>query len=313
MPRDRTAKPAVLGFPVRRPATSRASLRSSSALRRRLVVGVLVLLALALITASFRESEGGPLHDAQAAASTALRPFQVAVERVARPFRDAYGWSADLVNAKSEADKLQKENEVLRQQVVQNESALQQNVELRALLDYKNGPEFPSGYRYIATEVVSTAPRAFQQEIVVAVGANDGVQLNAPVVTNEGLVGQVTRVFSRTARVTLITDEQSFVSSEDLRSGATGIVRNGGAGDTLVLSRVNKEEVVKNGDEVITSGWRADGLSSLYPRGIPIGEVTSVGRTSNDLYLQVQIRPYVDTTSLHSVIVLIEKQPRTGP
>ena len=77
MPRDRTARPAVLGFPVRRPASSRASLRSSSALRRRLVVGVLVLLALALITASFRASESGPLHDAQAAASTALRPFQV--------------------------------------------------------------------------------------------------------------------------------------------------------------------------------------------------------------------------------------------
>ena len=253
------------------------------------------------------------MHSVEQTASAVVRPFQVAVERVARPFRDAYGWASDVMDAKGDAEKLRSENQVLRQQVIQNESALQQNVELRALLDYKNGPEFPSGYRYIATEVVSTAPRAFQQEIVVAVGANDGVQLNAPVVTNEGLVGQVTRVFSRTARVTLITDEQSFVSSEDLRSGATGIVRNGGAGDTLVFSRVNKEEVVKDGDEVITSGWRADGLSSLYPRGIPIGEVTSVGRTSNDLYLQVQIRPYVDTASLHSVIVLIEKQARTGP
>jgi rod shape-determining protein MreC len=278
------------------------------------VVGVLVLLALALITASFRESESGPLHDAQAAASTALRPFQVAVERVARPFRDAYGWASDLVSAKGDAERLRRENEVLRQQVIQNESALQQNVELRALLQYVNGPEFPGGYRSVATEVVSTAPRAFQQEIVVAVGANDGVVLNAPVVTNEGLVGQVTRVFSRTARVTLITDEQSFVSAEDLRSGATGIVRHGGAGDTLVFARVRKEDVVKEGDEVITSGWRSDGLSSLYPRGIPIGVVTSVGLTSNDLYQQIQIRPFVDTSSLHSVIVLIDKSPRTsGP
>jgi rod shape-determining protein MreC len=278
------------------------------------VVGVLVLLALALITVSFRESESGPLHDAQGAASTALRPFQVAVERIARPFRDAYGWASDLVDAKSDAERLRKENEVLRQQVVQNESALQQNVQLRALLQYVNGPEFPGGYRYVATEVVSTAPRAFQQELVVAVGANDGVVLNAPVVTNEGLVGQVTRVFSRTARVTLITDEQSFVSAEDLRSGATGIVRHGGAGDTLVFARVRKEDVVKEGDEVITSGWRSDGLSSLYPRGIPIGTVTSVGLTSNDLYQQVQIRPFVDTSSLHSVIVLIDKRQRTpGP
>lgn len=304
----------MLGFPVRRTASSRASLRSSSALKRRLVVGVLVLLALALITLSFRESESGPLHDAQATASTALRPFQVAIERVARPFRDAYGWTSDLFAAKGDAERLRRQNQVLRQQVIQNESALQQNVELRALLNYVNGPEFPSGYRSIATEVVSTAPRAFEQEIVVAVGANDGVVLNAPVVTNEGLVGQVTRVFSRTARVTLITDEQSFVSAEDLRSGATGIVRHGGAGDTLVFSRVKKEESVKEGHEVITSGWRSDGLSSLYPRGIPIGEVTSVGLTSNDLYQQIQIRPFVDTSSLHSVIVLIDKSPRTaGP
>jgi rod shape-determining protein MreC len=275
------------------------------------VVGVLVLLALALITASFRESESGPLHDAQAAASSALRPFQVAVERVARPFRDAYGWTADLFHAKSEAERLREENQVLRQQVVQNESALHQNVELRALLDYRNGPEFPSGYGSLVTEVVSTAPRAFQQEIVVAVGAEDGVVRNAPVITNDGLVGQVTRVFSRTARVTLISDEESFVSAEDVRSGATGIVRHGGAGETLVFARVDKEDVVKEGDEIITSGWRADGLSSLYPRNIPIGEVTSVGLTSNDLYQQIQIRPYVDTSSLHSVIVLVDRSGRS--
>ena len=42
--------------------------------------------------------------------------------------------------------------------------------------------------------------------------------------------------------------------------------------------------------------------------------MTSVGLTSNDLYQQIQIRPYVDTSSLHSVIVLIDKSPRTaGP
>ena len=187
------------------------------------MVGVLVLLALALITASFRESESGPLHDAQGAASTALRPFQVAVERVARPFRDAYGWtSRPLRRQGRRRAAAAARTRFCASRSIQNESALQQNVQLRALLDYVNGPEFPGGYRYVATEVVSTAPRAFQQEIVVAVGANDGVVLNAPVVTNDGLVGQVTRVFSRTARVTLITDEQSFVSAEDLRSGATG-------------------------------------------------------------------------------------------
>ena len=125
---------------------------------------------------------------------------------------------------------------------------------------------------------------------------NDGVRLNAPVVTNDGLVGQVTRVFSSRARVTLITDEQSAVSAIDLRTDATGIVRHGrGAGDTLILDFVSKKEFVKRGDEIITAGSTTADLGSLYPRGIRVGVVTSVGQTDTDPYKQVQVEPYVDT------------------
>jgi rod shape-determining protein MreC len=272
------------------------------------VVGVLALLALTLITISFRESESGPLHSAQNAASTALHPFQVAVERVARPFRDAWGWSADIIHAKNDADRLRRQVEDLQQQVIQNESALQENVRLKSLLDYHEGPLFPSGYRGLATAVISRAPTAFQQEVVVAVGANDGVTLNAPVVTAEGLVGTVTRVFSEAARVTLLTDEQSAVSAVDLRTDAAGIVVHGSAGDTLMLNRIDKKDVVRRGDEIVTSGWRSNGFSSLYPKGIPIGVATSVNQTDTDLYKQVQIEPYVDVTSVHAVTVLVPRE-----
>ena len=297
----------MLGFPVRRPAPSQFPSRSSSAVRRRAVVGVLALAALALITISFREPDSGPLHSAQNAASTALHPFQVAVERIARPFRDAWGWGSDVMHAKHDADRLRRQVEDLQQQVIQNESALQENVTLKSLLDYHEGPLFPVGYRGIATAVISRAPTAFQQEIVVAVGANDGVTLNAPVVTAEGLVGTVTRVFSHAARVTLLTDEQSAVSAVDLRTGASGIVLHGSAGDTLMLNRIDKKDVVRRGDEIVTSGWRSNGFSSLYPRGIPIGVTTSVNQTDTDLYKQVQIEPYVDVGSLHAVTVLVPK------
>ena len=273
-------------------------------------MGLLALLALALITVSFRESESGPLHDAQEAASTALHPFQVAVERVARPFRDAYGWTADLFSARGDAERLRRENQVLSQQVIQAESALQQNVQLRAMLEYVNGPEFPDDYVARAAEVLSRAPGAFRQEIVVSAGENHGVRLNAPVVTNDGLAGRVTRVFSRTARVTLITDEQSAVAAVDLRTGAGGIVEHGsGSGDTLVLDRVTKNEFVRAGDEIVTAGSTSTDFESLYPKGIRIGRVTSVGQTDTDLYQQVQIDPYVDVTGLSSVLVLIPKDP----
>ena len=129
LPRNRTARSAVLGLPVRRSAPRSHSSRTSSALRRRIVLGALVLLSLALITISFREESDGPLHDAQAAVASALQPLEVAVERVARPFRDAYGWTKDLFNARSENERLKAENEQLQQQVIQNESALQENVD----------------------------------------------------------------------------------------------------------------------------------------------------------------------------------------
>ena len=163
--------------------------------------------------------------------------------------------------------------------------------------------------------MVARSPRAFQQGIVVAVGMNQGVRVNAPVVTNDGLVGQVTRVFSTRARVTLITDEQSAVSAIDLRTDATGIVRHGrGSGDTLILDFVSKKEFVKKGDEIVTAGSTSADLGSLYPRGIRVGVVTSVGQTDTDPYKQVQVEPYVDTSSLHSVLVLVPAtETATGP
>ena len=117
---------------------------------------------------------------------------------------------------------------------------------------------------------------------------------DAPVVTADGLVGTVTSVTGSAARVRLLTDESSAVSALDLRTGASGIVQHGQSGDSLVLDRVSKKEVVHVGDEIVTAGWRSGQLASLYPKGIPIGRVTFVGGLSTDLYQQVLIVSDVD-------------------
>lgn len=273
------------------------------------MLGTLVVLALALITISFREQSSGPLHDAQGAVASVLQPVEVAVERVARPFRDAYGWTKSLFHARSEAERLRAENEQLRQEVIQNESALQQNVAFRRLLDYRDSPAFPSDFDGVAAEVLVRPSSAFEQEIVVAAGSGDGVVVNAPVVTAAGFVGTVTSVTEDAARVRLLTDESSAVSAVDLRTGAAGIVVPGQAGDSLVLDRVSKKEVVRVDDEIITAGWRSAGLASLYPKGIPIGRVSFVGRLSTDLWQQVLIVSDVDFSALDAVLVLVPRRP----
>jgi rod shape-determining protein MreC len=270
------------------------------------VVGVLVLASLVLISLSFRSGEDGSLSGVQSAGATALRPFAVGFERVAQPFRDVYGWADSLLSARSEAEELRAEVQELRQRAIQSEFALQENTYLRELLDYIDGPRFPADFDPVPAEVTGRPNGAFTQAIIIAAGSKNGIRVNDPVVTADGLVGVVIRVAPRSARIQLLTDEEAAASAIDLRTGATGIVRHArGTRETLVLDRVRKQDVVRRGNEIVTAGWRAGTLSSLYPKGIPIGKVTSVGQTDTDLFQQVQVDPYVDFGSLDAVLVLV--------
>jgi rod shape-determining protein MreC len=274
-----------------------------------LVAAVLVLFSLALITVYFRESEEGTLHSAQRIGLSVAMPFEVAGERIARPFRDAWGWTSDLVGAKQENEKLRKQVEALRQRVIQEQTAVSENDRLRDLLSFVDGPSFPAGFTGVSTRVVGRPPSAYNQEVLIAAGSSAGVRRNDPVVTEDGLVGLVTNVTSNGAKVTLLTDQSSAVSAIVLESGAAGVVRHGPSDSSaLVLDRVGKDEFVEGGNLVITAGWRSGKLESLYPRGIPVGMVKSVGQQDVDLYKRIQVAPLVNFDALAEVIVLVPKK-----
>jgi len=298
---------AVLGS-TRRAVPPGFSQRPGGRLRRRLVVLGLVVLSLALITGYFRESSGGTVHNLQSTGTKVLHPFQVAADQVALPFRDLADWASSLSSARNENRALRKQVDDLRRQLVINQTAAQENTRLRGLLAYVDGPSFPAGYRSVAVTVIARAPSEFDQRITISAGSDSGLRLHDPVVTEQGLVGQVTKVAATAAQVTLVTDGTFAVSVLDLTSSATGIVRHGRAGsDTLVLDRVTKDQVVTPGDPVVTAGWRYGNLASLFPRGIPFGTVSSVGQIDTDLYKQIQVQPLVDVSALHSVIVLVKE------
>jgi len=306
VPRQRTARLPVLDAPARR--TEGLSPRTSRALRARLAAIVLVLVSLALITVYFRESEEGTLHSAQRIGLSVAMPFEVAGERIARPFRDAWGWASDLIGAKEENEKLKKEVEALRKSVIAEQTAVSENERLRNLLDYVDGPKFPEGFNGVATRVVGRPPSAYNQEVLIAAGTSSGIRRNDPVITDDGLVGLVTDATTNGAKVTLLTDQSSAVSAIVLESGAAGLVRHGPSDSSaLILDRVGKNELVEDGNLVITAGWRSGKLESLYPRGIPIGTVKSVGQQDVDLYKRIQVAPLVNFDALADVIVLVAK------
>src|SRR5581483_10802871 len=309
VPRTRTARVAVLGSPVQRSATSGPASTRSSAVRRRVVVGALVTASLVLLTLSFRSSA---LDGVQGAGVSALRPFEVAATRVAQPFRDAASWTNGLFRAKSENRRLKREVEELRREVAGLAAARRANAYLERLLRYERAPAFPVDYTAVAAQVL-TSPTVFDQTVTIAAGSNRGIRVQDVVVTADGLVGQVTKVFGSVSRVMLITAADSAVRAVDERDqAAVGILQRGSSGDTLSLTRVGKDKRVSDGDTIVTAGSPGEGrLPSLFPANIPIGVVASVGQSETDIFKQSQVEPFVDLSSLQSVLVLVPKaKPR---
>jgi rod shape-determining protein MreC len=308
VPRNRTVRLAVLGSSVQRAAASGYPSSRSSALKRRIVVGLLVLLSLVLITVSFRSTA---LDGAQGTAAAVLRPFEVAADRVSRPFRDAAGWTRGLIDAKQDNKRLRAENAKLRQQVILEESSIQENVQLRDQLNY-HGPPSVADFDQVHTVVLTKPQNAIDQSVSIGAGSSEGLRVGSVVVSpTGGLVGTVDRLFAHLAHVTLLTDNQSAVTAIDLTyPTAVGIIQPGGGGsDVLVLDLVSKTKFVAEGDTIITAGSIGkDKLPSMFPRGIPVGTVTS--ESSNDInpFKNIQVKPLVDFSSLRSVIVLVPKR-----
>jgi rod shape-determining protein MreC len=273
-----------------------------------------VLVSLALITVHFRESDDGPLHAAQRIGVSVLMPFEVAGERVARPFRDAWGWASDLLGAKDENDELRQENEELRAELIEARTAAQEYALQGRISDYVSGPRFPTDFDRIIARIIGRPPTPYQQEVIVSAGSADGIRRNAPVVSPDGnLVGQVTDLTDVSARITLITDQSSSVSAVVLETEASGVVKHGASSSSLILDRVEKDEMASAGNTVITAGWTTERFESLFPRGIPIGTVESVGQQDVDLFKRIQIAPLADFDALSAVIVLIKKPQPAEP
>ncbi len=271
----------------------------------------LVLLSLGLVTVYLRESSDGALHGAQRIGVSVLTPFEVAGERIARPFQDAWGWASDLFDAKDENAKLRTENAQLRQRAIENQTAQQENERLRNQLNYIAGTEFPNDFRGVTTRVIVQPQTVYRQEVIVAAGSTSGIRVNDPVVTSDGLVGTVAAVTPHSAKVRLLTDDESAASAIDIETGATGIVRRGSSPDApLILDRVSKDRRVDEDDAVVTAGSQVGQFPSLFPEKIPICTVTSVSQRDVDSFKTVQCSPLVDFGALQDVIVLVPKDRR---
>ena len=297
----------MLASSVQRSKSAPYPSKARSAFVRRAIVVALVLVALTLLTISFRSPTAGALHDLQGVGASALRPFQVAATRVARPFRDAYTYVDNLTKAKAENARLKNEVKELKVEAIQGVAAQRRYESLVKLMHFEQGSRYPQDYRAVNAAVISFPSGPFAHQLMIAAGSSSGLRVNDPVVSGYGLVGLVSNVFPDTAIVTLLTDPQSAVAARDLTQDVRGILKPGPRG-TLILDQVSKQLKVDAGDVIVTDGTHNARYPSLFPYGIPIGRVTDVNVTDTATFLQVQVQPYADIASLDAVAALVAKK-----
>jgi rod shape-determining protein MreC len=286
--------------------------------RRRAVLGVLVGLSIALLTIYFGESAAGGLHDFSRGAQAAFSPLEKGVSIAFKPIRDFANWTGDVFHAKKENKELKKEVQQLRGQVAQNQTAQRDAAQLGALLNIPGRSSFMTGYKPVSARIIERSPTVWYSSWVINKGSNDGIRVNEPVIAAGGLAGKVSSTTGGTARVTLITDESSGVDAEVMPGGAKGIVNpEVGNPDDLLLDYLQRNAAITVGQSVVTSGLNQDGLSSLWPRGIPIGKVKRVDPSELETDQQVHIQPYANLRGMDFVQVVTglpnELRAQVGP
>jgi rod shape-determining protein MreC len=280
--------------------------------RRRAVLAVLVGLSIVLLTGYFGEGSGGFFHSIQSGAQTVLSPIEDGASRAFKPVRDLVGWFGDVFDAKDENRKLKKDLAAARSQLAIAQTHAHDVPQLQRQLKLTDKLGFTSASRTTA-RVIIRSPTVWYSTVTLDKGRSDGIRVDQPVISGDGLVGKVTTVTGGTATVTLITDGSSNVPAQIEPDGALGVVTPAvGDPNDMQLQYIQKNHPVRKGQTVVTSGSAPGRLESIYPRSIPIGEVSRVDTGELELYRTVHIRPWADFRRMDYLTVLTGK-PRFVP
>ena len=266
---------------------------------------ILSLLSIVLLTVSARMGAGGPLEMVRGGFSTITMPFRMAGSAIAMPFQGIGNIFSNLTADQQTLSDLKAENEQLRSRNAELEETNQSTQRLQGLLDLKNTYNLQS----TGARVISGSTDSFNNTIVIDKGTSSGLAVGMPVVDSGGVIGQIIECGPTTSTVRLITDEKSGVAAMVQSSRAQGMLM-GSASRQITLNLINTNQKVAVGDIVVTSG-----LGGVFPKGLPLGKVTSVEAAPGSLYYTIVVEPYGNVSTNEEVMVitsLSEEQKATA-
>ncbi len=271
--------------------------------RTRLVLGVLLLVAIALITVDFRDGGTSPVRNVGA---DIFGPVERVTHDVTSPVSSLFDSITGGPSAQNTITSLQRENAELRAQLSEAQLSKTAKKQLAQLLQLDAG-----GYRIVTANVIA-AGGDYSDTVTLDAGRNDGIEPDETVLNGTGFVGTVTQVSGDTSTVLLADDASSVVGVQMAGGGeigeATGTGKSMSGSGMLRLSLFGTNTVLQPGQEVVT-------YASINDRpevpGVPIGTVVSVSSSGGSLTQNALVQPFVNFTTL-GVVGIVVQVPRQG-
>jgi len=272
--------------------------------RTRLVLGVLLLIAIALITLDFRDGGASPARNVGA---DIFGPIERVTHDVTDPVASLFDSITGGPSAQSTIANLQRENAELRAQLSSAQLSQTARQQLAQLLQLDAG-----GYRIMAANVIA-AGGDYSDTVTLDVGRNDGIRQDETVLNGSGFVGTVTQVSADTSTVLLADDASSVIGVQMQGSSEIGAVAGTGksmsGSPMLRLTLFDANTVLQPRQQVDT--YASVGDQPEVP-GVPVGTVVSVQSSPGSLTQTALVRPFVNFTAL-GVVGIVVQVPQHNP
>ena len=260
-----------------------------SALSKLVVLGA---LALFLMAADIRFKITQPV---RLALATALQPLQWAVLQPILAVRGGGSYFQSLQTAQTAEQQARLELARLSLRANQVETIGLENTRLRNLLALRERLETKGQ----AAQVLYDAADPYTRKVVIDIGLANAVALGSPVLDEQGVVGQVTRVYAGLSEVTLISDRDQAIPVLNTRTGIRGIAFGDAASGNLELRFVAANADVQTGDLLTTSG-----VDGVYPPGLSVAKVDKVERRVDSAFARIVCLPSARVAGTQHVLVL---------
>ncbi len=276
--------------------------------RTRLVLGVLLAAALALITIDYRGGVADPLRGLRSVGGAVFGSAENVASLVTRPAAAVADGVTGNSGSQARIDALQRQVLSLRAQLGQEQLSKYQDQQLKQLLQVAARGR----YRIVAASVIA-AGGSYDDSVTIDAGRGDGIKPDMTVLNGQGLVGTITSVNATTSTVLLSTDASVTVGVRLAGTGEIGVVSGTGKAMTgsglLRLQVFDVNAVLRPGEQLVTFG--SVGGSSYVP-GVPVGVITKVEGSASSLTKLALVRPYANDAAL-GVVGVVVVPPRHNP